>query len=123
MNYKKQEGASLPVVVLFLGMVMIVLTIAFKLYPAFYEHWQVQAVMESFQDESGLEDMSVKEITRRFDSRLLTNNVRDLNTKDIVTITKHDGTLYIDVEYQVRIPMYKNIDALISFKEEMEKTL
>jgi hypothetical protein len=122
-NYNKQQGASMPLVILFVGMAMIVLTIAFKLYPAFYEHWQVQNVIEGFENESGLADSSVKQIKDNFDKRLLTNNVRDFNSLESLSITMKDGVLSIYVEYEVRIPIYENIDAVVSFKESLEKQL
>tara|TARA_R110001592_G_scaffold138511_4_gene357690 strand:- start:79966 stop:80340 length:375 start_codon:yes stop_codon:yes gene_type:complete len=122
-NYKKQQGASTPLVLLFIAMAMIVLTIAFKLYPAFYEHWQVKQVLEGFDEETGLADLTVKEIKRNFEKRLLTNNVRDFNSNEGLTVVKQDGTLSIYVEYEVRIPIYENIDALVSFEESLEKQL
>lgn len=122
-DHKKQQGASTPLVILFVGMAMIVLTIAFKLYPAFYENWQLQHVVESFNDEAGLQDLSIKEIKRRFDSRLLTNNVRDFNSADNLVLEKNEDTLFIYVEYEVRVPIYDNIDAIVSFEESLEKQL
>ena len=122
-NYNKQQGASMPVVILFIAMAMIVLTIAFKLYPSFYENWQLKQVVESFDDESGLQYLSVKELRSRFDKRLLTNNVRNFNSKESLTITKNEDTLSIYVEYEVRVPIYENIDAIVSFEESLEKQL
>lgn len=122
-SYHYQRGASAPLVLLFVVMAAIVLTIVFKLYPAFYENWQIQHVMESFQDEVDLKEAPVKEIQRRFENRLLTNNVRSFKTNENVAITKIDGTLTIYAEYEVRIPIYKNIDAVVRFEEILEKTL
>jgi hypothetical protein len=120
---KKQQGASTPLVILFVAMAMIVLTIAFKLYPAFYENWQVKHVLEGFDNETGLADISVNEIKSRFDKRLLTNNVRDFNSTKHLTVSKQDGSLSIYIEYEVRVPIYKNIDAIVSFEESLEKQL
>lgn len=119
----KQTGASSIAVILFIAMAMVILTIAFKLYPVFYEHWQIKNVVESFYDETDLKELTVKEINRRFENRLLTNNVRDFNPKESLSITTNDGTLRILVQYEVRVPMYKNIDAMVSFEESLEKAL
>tara|TARA_R110002167_G_scaffold83583_6_gene226953 strand:+ start:4098 stop:4472 length:375 start_codon:yes stop_codon:yes gene_type:complete len=119
--YKNQQGASTPLVILFVAMAMIVLTIGFKLYPAFYEHWQVTNVLEGFDEEPGLADLSVKEITTRFDKRLVTNNIREFNMKESLTVTKNDGKLSMYIEYEVRVPIYENIDAIVSFEESLEK--
>jgi len=118
----KQQGASTPLALIFLIMAAVILTISFKLYPAFYDHWLITSAVNSFNDEAGLEDMSEKEITRRFNARLSSNSVRDFDTKENVFISKDDGVLIIEVEYEVRVPMYRNIDAIIKFEESLEKT-
>jgi hypothetical protein len=122
-NYNKQTGASTPLVILFIAMAMAILTVAFKLYPVFYENWQLQNIVESFQDETDLKELPVKEIRRRFETRLLTNNVRDFNSKENLSISTAEGTLRILVQYEVRVPIYKNIDAIVSFEETLEKAL
>lgn len=122
-NYNKQKGASTPLVILFVAMAMSILTVAFKLYPVFYENWQLQHVVESFQDETDLKEVTVNEIRSRFEKRMLTNNVRDFDANENLSVSKADGTLSIFVEYEVRVPIYKNIDAVVSFEESLEKAL
>jgi hypothetical protein len=120
-NYNKQQGASTPLVILFFAMAMIILTIAFKLYPAFYEHWQVTHVLEGFEEERDLPDLSANEIKTRFGKRLLTNNIRNFDSTENLTVTKQDGVITMYIEYEVRIPIYENIDAIVSFEESLEK--
>jgi hypothetical protein len=122
-NYKKQQGASMLLVTLFIGMSMIVLTIAFKLYPTFYDHWLLKSVIESFDQEIDLKEMSVSEIRIRFDKRLATNGVRGFSTSESLTVVKQDELLSMYVEYEVRVPMYENIDAIVYFEELLEKQL
>ncbi|KZY34094.1 MULTISPECIES: DUF4845 domain-containing protein [unclassified Oleiphilus] len=117
----RQKGASMPVVLLFLGMAAIILTIAFKLYPAFYEHWQIASVLESYDKEVDLEGMSAGELETNFQTRLLTNNVRTFDVKEGFYAEVTDESVYISVEYEVRIPIYSNIDAVVSFEESIEK--
>ena len=120
-NYKKQNGASMPLVILFVAMSIIILTIVFKLYPTYYEYWQVKQVLEGFEDEPGLDSLSVKEIKSRFDKRIVTNNIRDFDSNENLSIIKNEAELLMDIEYEVRIPIYDNIDAVVSFKESWEK--
>lgn len=122
-HFHKQTGASTPLVILFIAMAMVILTVAFKLYPVFYENWQLQHVVESFQDEADLKEVSAKEIRSRFEKRLLTNNVRDFDAGENLSVSVANGTLSILVEYEVRVPIYKNIDAIVSFEESLEKAL
>jgi len=118
----KQKGASTPLLILFLGMTAIIATIAFKLYPPFFEHWQIESVVDSFEDEAGIDELTVNEISKRFNVRLVSNNVRSFNSRESTVITKEDGVLTIDVLYEVRIPMYRNIDAIVKFEKLLEKS-
>ena len=118
---KKQQGASTPLVLIFILMTAVILTIFFKLYPAFYDHWLISSAVNSFKEETGLEEMPEKEIRRRFIARLTTNSVRNFNFDDSVFIGKDDGVLIIEVEYEVRVPMYRNVDAIIKFEEYLEQ--
>jgi hypothetical protein len=120
-NYKKQNGASMPLVILFVAMSIIILTILFKLYPAYYEYWQVKHVLEGFEDEPGLDSLSVNEIKNRFDKRIITNNIREFDSDENLSISKNEAGLLMDIEYEVRIPIYDNIDAVVSFKDSWEK--
>jgi len=116
----RQQGASALVVIIFLGMAAVILTIALKLYPVFYEHWQIESVAQSFEEEKGLDELPLKEIEKRFKLRLGTNNVRDFNFEEGVFITMEDGLLSIEVDYEQRINMYRNIDAVVTFSKLYE---
>ncbi|MDX1452109.1 MAG: DUF4845 domain-containing protein [Oleiphilaceae bacterium] len=118
-----QRGVSALFMLIFLAMAAVILTVAFKLYPAYYEHWQIEGVVESFENEDGLENLSLREIERRFNTRLQTNNVRSFNTGENVIFDLTDEFLAIEVNYEVRVPIYRNIDAVMKFQKTFEKRL
>ena len=120
---KRQRGASALFMLIFLAMAAIILTIAFKLYPAYYEHWQIEGVVESFENEEDLANTSLREIERRFGARLQTNNVRNFNMEENVVFDLTEDFLGIEVNYEVRVPVYRNIDAVMKFEKSFEKRL
>lgn len=120
---KEQRGASGLFMLIFLAMAAIILMVAFKLYPAYYEHWQIAGVVESFETEEDLENLNLREIERRFGARLQTNNVRNFNMEDSVVFDLTEDFLGIEVNYEVRVPVYRNIDAVIKFEKSFEKRL
>ena len=122
-SVKRQTGASVPIVMVFLGMTAVMLTLAFKLYPPIFEHWQVESVVESFEDDPDIEELSDKEIQNRFSKRLVINNVRNFKTNEWLFVTKEDGLLTIEVSYEVRVPVYRNIDAILTFEKAFEKKI
>lgn len=122
-SLNKQSGASAPLVLVFLGMSAVILTLAFKLYPPIFEHWQVEAVVESFQDDNDLAEITLAEIEKRFNKRLVINNIRNFKSSESLSVTDEDGLLLIAVDYEVRIPVYRNIDAIMTFEKSFEKNL
>ena len=117
----KQLGASAPLTIVFLGMLAVILTIAFKIYSPIFENWQVESVVESFENDTDLEDISQAEIEKRFTKRLLVNNVRNFNSAEGLYVSKEDGVVTIDVSYEVRVPIFRNIDAILKFEKILER--
>jgi hypothetical protein len=116
----KQNGASTPLTLLFVGMAAILLTIIFKLYPSYYEHWQISAVLDSYAKDVEVESMTVDELESNFLTRLMTNNVRGNEVREGFFAERTDNAMNISVEYEVRVPIYKNIDAIIYFEKSVE---
>ncbi|KZY70960.1 hypothetical protein A3742_11620 [Oleiphilus sp. HI0071] len=110
----------MPAILIFVAMAAMFLLVGFKLYPAYFEHWQLQSVVESFEKDPETRELSVGEITKRFRVRMQTNNIREIDFNDAVTIEKDGGVLYIFVEYESRINIYNNVDAVVTWDETTE---
>lgn len=115
-----QRGASMPLVLVFLAMAALFLLIGFKLYPVYFEHWQIQSVVKSFANDPETPSLSPVDMQKRFRIRMQTNNVRDISYEDAIEIIKEDGIITIYVDYESRVNIYKNVDAVVVFKEETE---
>lgn len=113
-----QRGASAIIVLVCLGMAALILLTAFKLYPVYFDHWAIMSVADSFEAEPALEEMSERDVDKRFMLRLQTNNVRDFDYDDSVLVEMDEGLLSITVDYEKRVNIYNNIDAVVVFKEE-----
>lgn len=116
----RQGGASPFVMLLFVAMLAFFVTIIFKLAPPYYDFWQIQEVAESFAEEPDLTELKAKEVESRFDKRLMVSNIRDFKRDENVTISIKDQVLTIDIDYEVRLNMFRNVDAVIAFKHTIE---
>ena len=45
----------------------------------------------------------------------------EFDSDENLSISKNEAGLLMDIEYEVRIPIYDNIDAVVSFKDSWEK--
>jgi len=122
LTIKKQQGVSGIFVILFIAMSAAVLTVAFKLYPVFYDNWLIEGVVDSFEDETGLEDLTDVDIEERFRKRMTTNSIRSFDTEESLYIVMEDGLFTIDLNYEVRVPIYRNVDAVVKFEKSFEKS-
>lgn len=110
----------MPAILIFVAMAAMFFLVGFKLYPAYFEHWQLQSVVESFEKDPEISELSVGEITKRFRVRMQTNNIREIDFNDSVTIEKDGGVIYIYVDYESRINIYNNVDAVVTWDETTE---
>lgn len=119
-SLQRQRGASAILVVLFLAMTSLILLAGFKLYPIYFDHWSIMSVADGLEQNDELAELSVQDISKQYRSRLQINNVRDFDFAESVYIEKVDGTLFIEIDYERRTNIYRNIDAVVRFSESRE---
>lgn len=115
----RQNGASsltILVLVLFFGSL---LTLVIKLGPAYLDDITIQEALESLDGTEGLSDMGPAQVRTLINKRLSVNNVRGFDAKQIA-VEKNGELVIIKVDYEVRNNIFRNIDAVVSFKHEYE---
>jgi hypothetical protein len=62
------------------------------------------------------EENTISDIRRRIDTMFNTNQIYDLQPKDVEVFHK-DGRTFIDARYEARVPLMGNISAVMSFDD------
>ncbi len=94
-------------------------SVAANLVPVYVDHKTLVEVIEgTLADRSKLE-LSPQELKLTLQKKLGINNLK-LPDRDAVKILREDGYIRFYVDYEVRVPMYYNVDALVSFKDTYE---
>lgn len=120
--FHKQKGMSgwsmlgLAMVFGFIGLLVI------KLTPVYVEGYSALDVAKKLEEDMALLRSSHREIDDKFFKRLNINSVRSV-TKDNVTIKKTKDHVQFVMDYEVRVPIAYNVDAMVRFKHEFEKDL
>ena len=109
-NQKGMTAISMMVIAALVGFVAMT---AFKLYPAYYDDFAVATALKNMAEDRKLEKASPKDIRKSLDKRITVSGVS--LAKDDVTFVKGKGELTINVNYEVRIPMFYNVDAVVVF--------
>ena len=117
-NYKvRQGGWSFSGLLVMLVVAGIFVGVGFKLVPAYTDHQTLKSIMLSTVSDRSLISRSKREIQNGIRKKMGINNMRDI-PKEYLKITKEKGEVFLDVDYEVRIPIFANVDAMVSFKEQ-----
>lgn len=114
-----QRGASLMSVMFALIAGGVFFTVAFKLFSPYKDHATITSIMESVVEDKDEMSSSIREIRSGIEKRFLINQVK-LPSRESLDIRLEEGTLYFDLVYEIRVPMFYNIDAVVKFEEHYE---
>lgn len=115
----RQTGASalvIMIMVLFFGSL---LTLVIKLGPAYLDDITIQEALESLEGTEDLSSLTQAEVRSLINKRLSVNNVRGFDAKNI-SVEKSGDLVLINVDYEVRNNLFRNVDTVIHFQHEYE---
>ena len=117
---KQQLGATFLTIGLVVVMIGIFLLSALKVAPAYVDNNIIENAVNNLEAREGLETMSIGEIRSAIMRTLDTNNIRNFDANNIQQI-RIDGIDYIDINYESRIPLFYNIEAVVIFENRFRK--
>lgn len=115
----KQKGAS------FLSMLTIILvagfffSVAFKLYPAYMDYMTVDSVLTKVIQDDDEITKDPKSLKRDLSKKWTVNQIK-LPSNESIVIRRKEGVLKIALDYEVRVPMFFNVDAMVKFEKQYE---
>ena len=116
---KKQRGMT------GIGWLTVIFLICFfafvgiTLFPVYMENFSIKSIVEDVKKEPNVNKKSTGEVRTMINKRLTINGIRGLK-KEHITIKKFAGVLSVKIEYEVRKPLFGNLDVVMSFKDELE---
>lgn len=113
----RQRGLGMIGVMAWLGVAALVLTLVFRLGPEYMEFLTVKSAMDSLTEDPELKGKGRAEILSTLGRRLDVNNVRGLPPQTFRVEQKDFGQKLI-ADYEVRVHLLFNIDAVLTFKHE-----
>ncbi len=117
---QRQYGMSMSgwlFVILVLG---ITFTIVAKLAPLYAENrYVVEALKSLGETPNGFESMTNREIEQKIYKFYTINGVRSEGAANI-EIDRQTNKVLVSVNYEVRVPMFYNVDAVVSFNNVLD---
>ncbi len=114
-----QKGASLYALIVVMTLLGVLIMAGLKLSPAYMDNMVIKNAIENLKESGELEDMPLRDI-RRYVTRTAQTNGGSFQSDGLDQV-EIDGVDYIAVEYESRVPMFLNIDAVVKFNYRIEK--
>jgi hypothetical protein len=116
---RKQGGMTAIGWILVLALIAVGSLITLRLVPLYLEFYSVTASLKSLQAEPGMGEKAPAQITELLRRRLDVNDVRNVK-RDNIRVRRNGAVVLVSVDYEVRVPMFGNVDAVAMFKREVE---
>lgn len=114
MNFKKQRGASFVFWVLLLALIGFIIMIGIRLFPVYYKGFATEKIIEDLAFEMEGKNPNRKQLWDAIERRLDINSISGVKKENLV-YEKQKKSLEFGVDYEVRVPLVANMDAVVMF--------
>ena len=118
-SVSRQRGWSLWSMLSTLVTVLVLGTLAVRLLPIYVDHNMVITVSRSIMESRDTANLSQGQFRREVSRSLRMNNISDVDP-DSVTLVRAGGDLSVRINYERRVPLFRNIELLVSFDDRVE---
>lgn len=115
-KFSRQRGMSVPGILIIVLMVGFFVMCTIRMGPRYIEYLSVREIVETVAREYNPDEQNKADIRRRLESMFNTNQITDLQSKDVEIFHK-EGRTYIDARYEARVPIMGSISAVMSFDD------
>jgi hypothetical protein len=115
-SLKRQTGLSFLSILLIAIMIGFFVMAGIRMAPKYMEYMTIKDIVTKIATEPGARDASISQIRRRLDTNFNTNQIYDLEPREI-EVYREDGETHIDASYEARVPIVANIDAVLKFDD------
>ena len=114
-----QQGASVFSLLLIAAMVGMFLLAGLKLTPAYMDNNVITNGVEGALANNNLDEISIGQFRSEVMKTVNVNRVDGFDSSSII-FTEEGNLEYIDVNYETRVPLFYNIDAVVKFENRFE---
>jgi len=118
MTLYRQRGASMYSILIIGALVIYFAVTAIKLGPVYLDDYKIKSALEKAAHEFESGAVSKSEIRTSVGKGLEINDINTIQPKQIELEESSTGVM-IALDYEVRVPMFYNIDAMLKFSHRV----
>ncbi len=120
-NPQRQQGVTMIGWIIILAIIGFFVLWVLRLGPVYMENYSVKKALASLENDPEAYSLSAKQAKNRMDGYFNINYITTV-PREAVKIKKGGGALKVEIDYEVRVPIVGNIDAILSFSDKAEIT-
>lgn len=113
----RQRGISLIGFLLLMAVGSFVILFVVRVAPIYFDHYLIKSTIESLNKDPNLQSKSREEILGLLQNRWDINNIETVKKKD-VKLSREEGSLKLQLKYEVSRNVYANLDVVVRFDDE-----
>ena len=113
----RQKGVTAVGMAIILALVAFFALLTLRIVPIYIENFSVSSHLKSLAEDSETKSLSDRDIRSRLKKSFYIDDVKNV-TEDNIFIDHEGGKTTITIDYEVRAPIFGNIDVVVSFNEE-----
>jgi hypothetical protein len=115
---KSQRGMTAIGMAMVLALCAFVLFIVVKLTPAYLAGFKISAALEGLTSDARVEGASDAEVKKLLMTKFQIDDIDDYVNRDDIKIEHGRGSRKVSINYESRIHMMGNVDAVVNFSNE-----
>lgn len=123
MHLRRQKGVGAAGWVVIVSLVLGLLTIGVRLVPHYLDHSTISDLIEAALEDPRIDRMTQRDFERKLLQNMKLNNIREFDLTDRLVFERSSGVIDVDFSYEVREPMFANIDVVMTFSDQFEKVV
>ena len=116
----RQRGVSLSGFILWSGVLIFALLLAFKIAPPYFEYMTINKQMKAVANDPVARGGARKDVENAFMNRQMVADIKSVSYSDLV-ITKEGDGIVLTVDYTVCVPIVSNLRACMDFAASSNK--
>lgn len=118
-----QRGMGMLGVIVIIGLVTFFATIVLKVGPLYLDFWTLRTIMNEVAASPTQIEGGSRGIVSAIDKRLNINSVYNRKGSDFVVKKTDQGLYRVTLDYEDRVHLFFNVDAIAAFKHQVEIAL
>jgi hypothetical protein len=114
----RQHGLTMTGFLVTAVILVIIALLGFQIAPPYMEYYTIKKQIKLVANELTGTDRRTAE--NAFDRRAVVENITAINAKDL-EITKDGDKIILSVDYSVKVPLVKNLNACMDFSVSSDK--